>query len=53
MQELLEAGIDVITALNVQHLESLNDAVEAVTSVRQAETVPDAVVAAADRHPSF
>ena len=49
VQELLEAGIDVITALNVQHLESLNDAVEAVTSVRQAETVPDAVVAAADR----
>ena len=49
VQELLEAGIDVITALNVQHLESLNNAVEAVTSVRQAETVPNAVVAAADR----
>jgi two-component system, OmpR family, sensor histidine kinase KdpD len=49
VQELLDAGIDVITALNVQHLESLNDAVEAVTSVRQEETVPDAVVTAADR----
>jgi hypothetical protein len=49
VQELLQAGIDVITALNVQHLESLNDAVEAVTSVRQAETVPDAVVAARSR----
>jgi two-component system, OmpR family, sensor histidine kinase KdpD len=47
--ELLGAGIDVITSLNVQHLESLNDAVEAVTSAAQRETVPDAVVAAADR----
>ena len=49
VEELLGAGIDVITSLNVQHLESLNDAVEAVTSVRQGETVPDAVIAAADR----
>jgi two-component system, OmpR family, sensor histidine kinase KdpD len=47
--ELLGAGIDVITTLNVQHLESLNDAVEAITSVAQRETVPDAVVAAANR----
>jgi len=46
---LLGAGIDVITSLNVQHLDSLNDAVEAVTAVAQRETVPDAVVAAADR----
>jgi len=49
VEELLDAGIDVITSLNVQHLESLNDAVEAVTSVAQRETVPDAVVAAAAR----
>ncbi|MFI5062461.1 MAG: DUF4118 domain-containing protein [Streptosporangiales bacterium] len=49
VEELLDAGIDVITALNVQHLDSLSDAVAAVTSVSQPETVPDAVVAAADR----
>src|SRR5271167_811667 len=48
VQELLTAGIDVITALNVQHVDSLNDAVEAVTGIAQHETVPDAVVAAAD-----
>lgn len=49
VEELLDAGSDVITALNIQHLDSLNDAVEAVTGVAQRETVPDAVVAAADR----
>ena len=49
VEELLDAGIDVMTALNVQHLDSLDDAVAAVTSVSQPETVPDAVVAAADR----
>ena len=48
VEELLGAGIDVITALNVQHIDSLNDAVEAVTGVAPHETVPDAVVAAAD-----
>jgi two-component system sensor histidine kinase KdpD len=48
VQELLTAGIDVITALNVQHIDSLNDAVEAVTGIAQRETVPDAVVAGAD-----
>ncbi|MGO9067339.1 DUF4118 domain-containing protein, partial [Mycobacterium sp.] len=48
VQELLTAGIDVITALNVQHIDSLNDAVEAVTGIAQHETVPDAVVAGAD-----
>jgi two-component system sensor histidine kinase KdpD len=47
--ELLAAGIDVITNLNVQHLESLNDAVEMLTGFSQRETVPDAFVAAADR----
>jgi len=48
VQELLTAGIDVITALNAQHIDSLNGAVEAVTGIAQHETVPDAVVAAAD-----
>jgi two-component system sensor histidine kinase KdpD len=47
--ELLDAGIDVITSLNVQHVDSLNDAVEMITGVAQRETVPDVVVASADR----
>ena len=41
--ELLEAGIDVCTTINIQHLESLNDVVHRITGVRVAETVPDAV----------
>ena len=49
VQELLDAGIDVISTLNVQHLESLNDVVEQITGVPQRETVPDAVVRAADQ----
>jgi len=49
VEELLEAGIDVISTLNVQHLESLNDVVEQITGVPQRETVPDAVVRAADQ----
>ncbi|MET0693753.1 MAG: DUF4118 domain-containing protein [Propionibacteriaceae bacterium] len=48
VQDLLAAGIDVITTVNVQHLESLNDVVESITGIRQTETVPDAVVRAAD-----
>ncbi|MEU6668700.1 ATP-binding protein [Streptomyces sp. NPDC046727] len=44
VEELLAAGIDVITALNIQHLESLNDVVEKITHVPQHETVPDEVV---------
>jgi len=44
IEELLAAGIDVITALNIQHLESLNDVVEKITRVPQRETVPDDVV---------
>ena len=48
VEELLEAGIDVITTLNVQHLESLNDVVEQITSVQQRETIPDEVVRRAD-----
>jgi two-component system sensor histidine kinase KdpD len=46
---LLDAGIDVITTVNVQHLESLNDTVAAITGTRQNETVPDRVVRAADQ----
>src|SRR6266516_38521 len=47
--ELLEAGIDVISTVNIQHLESLNDVVEKITGVPQRETVPDAIVRAADQ----
>jgi len=47
--ELLDAGIDVISAVNIQHLESVTDVVEAITGVPQRETVPDAVVRAADQ----
>jgi len=45
---LLEAGIDVLTSLNVQHIESLNDQVWHVTGIRPRETVPDWVVQEAD-----
>ncbi|MGH4036165.1 ATP-binding protein [Actinomycetota bacterium Odt1-20B] len=44
VEALLAAGIDVVTAVNVQHLESLNDVVEKITRVPQRETVPDDVV---------
>jgi two-component system sensor histidine kinase KdpD len=43
VEELLAAGIDVFTTLNVQHLESLNDVVGGITNVRVWETVPDTV----------
>ncbi|MFJ9440241.1 ATP-binding protein [Kitasatospora sp. NPDC101235] len=49
VEELLAAGIDVISSVNVQHLESLGDAVEGITGVRQRETVPDEVVRRADQ----
>ncbi len=48
VQELLEAGIDVWSALNVQHLESLNGTVGAITGIRVHETVPDTVLDDAD-----
>ncbi|MBD9357041.1 sensor histidine kinase [Methylomonas albis] len=48
IRELLEAGIDVYTALNVQHLESLNDDVGQIAGVRIWETVPDTVFECAD-----
>ena len=46
---LLDAGIDVITTVNIQHLESLNDVVESITGIGQRETVPDEVVRRADQ----
>lgn len=49
VEEILDAGIDVITTVNVQHIESLNDVVEQITRVPQRETVPDAVVRSADQ----
>jgi two-component system, OmpR family, sensor histidine kinase KdpD len=47
IEELLGSGIDVWTAVNIQHLESLNDAVARITGVRMRETVPDALIAKA------
>jgi two-component system sensor histidine kinase KdpD len=49
VQEILDAGIDVISTVNIQHLESMNDVVEDVTGIKQQETIPDAVVRAADQ----
>ncbi|MFG2343483.1 DUF4118 domain-containing protein [Streptomyces phaeochromogenes] len=49
VEELLAAGIDVVTTVNIQHLESLGDVVESITGVRQQETVPDEVVRRADQ----
>ncbi|MGW2015058.1 DUF4118 domain-containing protein [Streptomyces sp. NPDC001927] len=49
IEELLAAGIDVISTVNIQHLESLGDVVESITGVRQKETVPDEVVRRADQ----
>src|SRR5438270_7736232 len=49
VEELLEAGIDVISTVNIAHLESLSDVCEAITGVRQRELVPDAVVRGADQ----
>ncbi len=49
VEEILEAGIDVITTVNIQHLDSLNDVVEQITGVPQRETVPDEVVRRADQ----
>ncbi len=46
---MLDAGIDVISTVNIQHLESLNDVVERITGVPQRETVPDEVVRRADQ----
>ena len=48
VEELLDAGIDVYTTVNIQHLESLNDVVAQITGVRVRETIPDAVLDRAD-----
>jgi two-component system, OmpR family, sensor histidine kinase KdpD len=49
VQDLLEAGITVLSTVNIQHLESLNDVVDRITGTTQRETVPDAVVRRADQ----
>jgi two-component system, OmpR family, sensor histidine kinase KdpD len=48
VEELLEAGIDVYTTLNIQHVESLNDVVARITRIRVRETVPDSLIDRAD-----
>jgi two-component system sensor histidine kinase KdpD len=49
VEELLDAGIDVISTMNIQHLESLNDVVRRITGVPERETVPDEMVRRADQ----
>jgi two-component system sensor histidine kinase KdpD len=49
IEELLDAGLVVLTTVNVQHLESINDVVQEITGVPQRETVPDAVVRRAEQ----
>jgi two-component system sensor histidine kinase KdpD len=49
VDEILDAGIDVISTVNIQHLESVNDVVQQITGVPQRETVPDEVVRRADQ----
>src|SRR5262245_684169 len=48
VEELLDAGIDVYTTVNIQHIESLNDVVAQITHVRVRETVPDSILDRAD-----
>ena len=49
VEEILDAGITVISTVNIQHLESLNDVVAQITGIEQQEKVPDEVVRAADQ----
>jgi two-component system sensor histidine kinase KdpD len=49
IEAMLDAGIDVITTVNIQHLESVNDVVEKITGITQQETVPDSVVRRAEQ----
>jgi two-component system sensor histidine kinase KdpD len=49
VEQLLDAGINVISTLNIQHLESVNDVVERITGVKQRETIPDEIVRRADQ----
>ncbi len=48
VEVLLDAGIDVVSTVNIQHIESLNDTIEAITGVRVRETIPDRVLDEAD-----
>jgi two-component system sensor histidine kinase KdpD len=48
VEEIVEAGIDVLSTLNVQHLESLNDHITELSGIRVRETIPDAILARAD-----
>ncbi len=48
IEDVLDAGIDVLSTLNVQHLESLNDQIAELTGIRVRETIPDAVLGRAD-----
>ena len=49
VEELLDAGIDVISTVNIQHLESMNDVVEQITGIEQQEKIPDEVVRRAEQ----
>lgn len=49
VKELLAAGVDVISTINIQHIESLNDVVEQITGVPQRETVPDSFLRGAEQ----
>lgn len=49
VEAMLAAGIDVMSTVNIQHIESLNDVVEQITGVQQKETIPDAVLRRADQ----
>src|SRR2546423_2604376 len=49
IQELLDAGITVVSTVNIQHLESINDVVQQITGVPQRETVPDGIVRRAEQ----
>jgi two-component system sensor histidine kinase KdpD len=49
VEAILDAGIDVISTVNIQHIESLNDVVRQITGVTQRETIPDAVLRSADQ----
>lgn len=49
VKELLDAGIDVVSTVNIQHLESINDVVERITGITQQETIPDEIVRSAEQ----
>jgi two-component system sensor histidine kinase KdpD len=49
VEDMLDAGLHVVSTVNIQHLESLNDVVERITGIVQRETIPDAIVRRADQ----